>query len=93
MPIIMPIGAQAFARLNLALMCGMGQGAPRDHNAFGKMSAEQKIDALTEGKLIDAYLGQRLKEARQARNHLMHRAAVVSVRDLWSLYSIISSNS
>lgn len=64
-------------------------------NAFGKMTAEQKIDALTAGKLIDAYLGQRLKEARTARNHLMHRAAVVTVResgnaqtairDLWSL--------
>lgn len=64
-------------------------------NAFGKMTAEQKINALVQGKLIDYYLGQRLKEARQVRNHLMHRAAEVTVResgnaqtairDLWSL--------
>jgi len=64
-------------------------------NVFRDMTAEQKIDALTAGKLIDAHLDQRLKEARTARNRLMHRAAVVTVResgiaqtairDLWAL--------
>jgi hypothetical protein len=61
---------------------------------FSKMRLAQKILALTDGKLVDFYLAQRLDEARNIRNQLMHRAAIVSVteaghmqsvvRDLWS---------
>jgi len=77
------------------------QFATRNHsvpeisrNQFSRLNLERKIAALSDGGLIEPYLGQRLNEARILRNHLMHRAAVVTVvqsgnmqttvRDLWS---------
>jgi hypothetical protein len=75
--------------------------ATKQHNvpqiskgAFDKMKAHEAIKALHSGGLLDDYLYQRLVSAREKRNELMHKGAMISsrdssecqplVRDLWA---------
>lgn len=50
---------------------------------------KKKIDRLKEGSLIDSYLHQRLDEARELRNRLMHSAASVTVRQAGTMQSVV----
>lgn len=69
--------------------------APLSGNAFRRRSTADLMSDLRDGGLLDAYLHQRLEEARTLRNELMHQArpvtlpqsgsAQTAVRDLWAL--------
>lgn len=68
---------------------------PASKGVLKDMRAADRIEHLKKGGLLDAYLAQRIDEARKARNKLMHRGedarstqsgnALTAVRDLLKL--------
>jgi hypothetical protein len=67
---------------------------PITNAQLSRLRAIEKIDRLRDGRLINDHLHERLHEARDLRNELMHSAASVTVtqagtlqtaiRDLWA---------
>ena len=51
------------------------------NNQFRNMTIVQRLTSLRDGGLIAPYLEQRLQEARNRRNDLMHGAIPVAVTE------------
>lgn len=56
---------------------------------FKEMKLKERVAVLAAGRLVDAYLIQRIEQARGLRNDLMHKGIAVGIRDAGQLQTVV----